>query len=253
MHEEGVISTGEPDEHQGLLPLLQAASIQGRIAHGPDAGRHLERLGRSPTAPERFVPRSLCAELDGFSLHAGVRIASHERGRLEHLCRYVARPPLATSRLTLSRHGRVLWELRRPWRDGTTHMVFEPLVFLERLAALVPPPRQPQKTYHGVLAPAASWRDEIVPPRPSPPSSDTGRKEQATPPRPPHRYLWAELMRRVFALDVLRCPFCNAPRRLVSLITRRDVIVRILAHLRLDTDPPPLQPARAPPQLELPF
>jgi len=37
----------------------------------------------------------------------------------------------------------------------------------------------------------------------------------------------------------------------VALITERSVIVRILAHLGLDTDPPPILPARAPPQLEL--
>ena len=62
---------------------------------------------------------------------------------------------------------------------------------------------------------------------------------------------WSELMRRVFGLDVLRCEVCKARRRLVSLITKRDVIVRILSHLGLETDPPAIQPARAPPQLEL--
>jgi len=43
-----------------------------------------------------------------------------------------------------------------PFRDGTTHFVFEPLVLIERLAALVPPPRMHQLTYHGVLAPGAA-------------------------------------------------------------------------------------------------
>jgi len=60
-------------------------------------------------------------------------------------------------------------------------------------------------------------------------------------------------MRRVFGVDVLRCMRCGSRRRLVSLITERTVIVRILAHLALATDPPPVQPARAPPQLELAF
>ena len=40
---------------------------------------------------------------------------------------------------------------------------------------------------------------------------------------------------------------------LISLITQKEVIVRILAHLNLEMDPPPIQPARAPPQLELAF
>jgi hypothetical protein len=66
-------------------------------------------------------------------------------------------------------------------------------------------------------------------------------------------YPWPELMRRVFGFEVLRCKVCRSRRRLVAMITERSVIARILAHLGLDTDPPPIQPARAPPQLELGF
>ncbi len=67
-------------------------------------------------------------------------------------------------------------------------------------------------------------------------------------PRPPHRYLWAELMRRSFGLDVLLCRKCRTHRRLVALVTERPVIVAILTHLGLDADPPPIHPARAPPR-----
>ena len=113
------------------------------------------------------------------------------------------------------------------------------------------------QTYHGVLAPGASWRDEVVP---KGPWSSSRRRNAANPeqepaatPRPPHRYLWAELMRRVFDLDVLRCRKCRTHRRLIAMITERTVIVAILSHLGLETDPPPIQPARAPPQGELAF
>ena len=54
-------------------------------------------------------------------------------------------------------------------------------------------------------------------------------------------------------LHVLRCNQCGPRRRLVALITERSVIVRILAHLGLETDLPPIQRARTPPQLELGF
>jgi hypothetical protein len=255
LSDEGEVLVGEEEKAQGLLPLLQAASIQGRVAQGPAAGARLGRLGRPSTTPARFVPGSLCAEVDGFSLHAGVWVGAHERERLEHLCRYVARPPFAAGRLKWSRRGRVLYELRRPWRDGTTHIVFEPMELIERLAALVPPPRMHQQTYHGVLAPGASWRDEVVVGKgcAREGSEATDAKEKESVVRAPHRYLWAELMRRVFGLDVLRCEVCGAKRRLVSLIMERSVIVRILAHLGLETDPPPISPARAPPQLELGF
>ena len=169
----------------------------------------------------------------------------------------IARPPLAVDRLKLSFDARVRYEFRRPWRDGTTHVVFEPLVFLERLAALVPPPRMQMPTYHGVLAPGASWRDDVVPKVARSPSTygegAPPEQDSEVVPRPPHRYLWAELMRRVFGLDVLLCRKCRTHRRLIALITERPVIVAILAHLGLDADPPPIHPARAPPQPEFAF
>jgi len=253
--DEGEVSVGEEEGSQGLLPLLQAASIQGLVAQGPDAGAPLGRMDKHGECGARFVRGSLCAEVDGFSLHAGVWVGAHDRERLEHLCRYIGRPPFAAGRLKWSRRGRVLYELRKPWRDGTTHVVFEPKVLIERLAALVPPPRLHQQTYHGVLAPGASWRDEVVGERSrareGSEAADAKQKESVA--RPPHRYLWAELMRRVFGLDVLRCEVCGAKRRLVSLIMERSVIVKILAHLGLATDPPLISPARAPPQLEFGF
>jgi hypothetical protein len=35
----------------------------------------------------------------------------------------------------------VRYQLKTPYRDGTTHVIFEPLDFMSRLAALVPKPR----------------------------------------------------------------------------------------------------------------
>jgi len=53
---------------------------------------------------------------------------------LERLCRYVARPPVSTARLPAQPDGRLLYLLKRRWRDGTTHVVFEPSKLLERLS-----------------------------------------------------------------------------------------------------------------------
>jgi hypothetical protein len=59
------------------------------------------------------TPHHGLAAIDGFSLHAQVHVAAHDRERLEHLFRYVARP-IATERLSLSAQGQVVYELRRP-------------------------------------------------------------------------------------------------------------------------------------------
>jgi Putative transposase len=54
-------------------------------------------------------------------------------------------------------------QLKSPYKDGTTHIVMEPLEFMERLAALVPRPRLHLIRFHGVLAPNAKLRSKIVP------------------------------------------------------------------------------------------
>jgi len=120
--------------------------------------------------------------------------------------------------------------------------VFHPLDFIARLAALVPRPRAHQLTYHGVLAPAAEWRDLIVPA-----GERSIRKEPsqllAAKALRPSRSKWAELLQRVFEIDALRCPYCGGKRKLIALLTDGQVVRKILAHLGLDTEPPRLAPA----------
>jgi hypothetical protein len=246
-------------EDDSLLPFLCAASVQSRAASGPESGRALERLidphlTRETRELARFAPGSLRAESGGYSLHAATCVPAADREALEHLCRYVARPPLAQGRLLLRDDGKVIWNLRKPWRDGTRGFVLDPLVFIERLVALIPHPREHQLTYHGVLAPASSLRDDVVPlPRSRrAPSGDQAHAPTSAPPVR-NRFSWAELLRRVFAVDVLACPRCKGRRHFVSVITDPAVIRRILAHLKLPTEPLPLAPPRAPPQPCLPW
>jgi hypothetical protein len=104
------------------------------------------------------------------------------------------RPPFTNERLSVSRGGKVVLALRTPFRDGTTQFVFDPLAFIECLAAWVPPPRMHQMTYHGVLAPGASWRGDIAPVPVA--RRVLGGASSGSAPRPCHRYSWAELMQR---------------------------------------------------------
>ncbi len=64
-----------------------------------------------------------CAQVEGFNLHANVRIAANDRAGLETLCRYMGRPPLSADRLTEIGDGKLALRLKRPWSDGTTHLV----------------------------------------------------------------------------------------------------------------------------------
>jgi hypothetical protein len=105
----------------------------------------------------------LCCDIDGFSLHAAVRVQAHDRKRLEQLCIYITRPALSDERVQLNAAGQVELKLKTPWRDGTTHLVMSPLEFMQRLAALVPRPRLHLIRFHGVLAPNAKRRSLVVP------------------------------------------------------------------------------------------
>jgi hypothetical protein len=150
-----------------------AASVHNRVATGPRAGQRVVRLGDRIDADDvERVRGPRCAQVAGLSLHANVSVPARDRRRLERLCRYVARPPLASERLSRLRDGRLLYRLKHRWRDGTTHVVFEPLELLERLVALIPPPRANQVRYHGVLAPAARWRAGATRDRRAPPDAE---------------------------------------------------------------------------------
>ena len=58
---------------------------------------------------------------------------------------------------------RMAFQLKTPYRDGTTHVIFEPLDFIARLAALVPKPRVNLTRYNGVFAPNSKHRVAVTP------------------------------------------------------------------------------------------
>ena len=72
----------------------------------------------------------------------------------------------------------------------------------------------------------------------------------AEPARPtnPARVRWAVLLARIYEVLPLLCPACGGPMRVVSFITDPPVVIAILHHLELPHTPPPISPARGPPQ-----
>jgi putative transposase len=131
------------------------------------------------SSPE--VPHSQgCVSAQGFSLHADTRCEPQQRQKLERLCRYITRPALGHKRLRRTPAGEVVLQLKTPYRDGTTHLVMTPLEFLQRLAALVQRPRLHLIRFHGVLAPNAALRSQIVP-REANPETDIANRADDPP------------------------------------------------------------------------
>ncbi len=237
-------------EASPLLAELAAGSVQGLTLGSNQAQTRPRRLGQAPGVIGFREPHPCAARWEGFDLHAGVRVPAGQRDRLERVCRYALRPAVAGERLGMTADGDVILELRRPWADGTTQLAFRPTAFLARLAVLVPRPQVNLVLYHGVLAPRAAWRREIVSTPAQPVAVETTDGTRASEPdslRTLRGHRWAALMQRVFALDVLACTRCGGRLRLVALLEASAVTARILRHLGLpDTVPRPL-PSRAPP------
>ena len=117
-----------------------------------------------------------------------------------------------------------------------------PLEFMQRLAALVPRPRLHLIRFHGVLAPNAKLRCEIIPSQAehaTEHSTDHAHAQGA-----PARMSWARLLKRVFDIDIEHCPNCGGSLKIIAQIEDPPVIVEILSHLGLPTRAPPRSPAR---------
>ncbi len=143
---------------------LHGYSITYRITVGPQQGRKVLTL---QTLPDAYDADGTSATTAGnvarFSLHAGVATKANQRNKLERLCRYITRSAISEKRLSLTSQGKVRYELKTPYRDGITHVIFEPIDFIAKLAALIPKSRVNLTRFHGVFAPNSKYRALVTP------------------------------------------------------------------------------------------
>jgi hypothetical protein len=212
------------------LDAVRMSSITYRIATGRDAGRKVVTLQTLPGEADPLDGEA--GQVGGFSLHAGVAAQAHEAHKLERLCRYIARPALSEQRLSVSPQGRVRYALKTPWRNGTTHVEFDPVDFIGKLAALVPPPRAHLTRFHGIFAPNANLRAQLTPSgRGKGASTDaSAHAEQRTPDEKRRSMTWAQRLKRVFGIDVDSCQHCGGATKIIASVEAPDAIRAILAH-----------------------
>jgi hypothetical protein len=235
----------------GPMDDLLGHSITYRVAAGPRTGQKVFSLQSVPARAHE--PGRGVAQYAGFSLHAGVGVEAEQRAKIERLTRYVSRPPVSVERLDLTERGQVRYRLKTPYRDGTTHIVLEPLDFVARLAALVPPPRVHLTRFHGVFAAHAALRAAITPA-----GRGMGAKQRAAAVEAPTsqgvRMNWARRLKRVFGIEIEQCARCGGRLRVIASIEEPELIERILAHRRErgEEDVPTASlGARAPPPVSL--
>ncbi len=118
---------------------------------------------------------------------------------------------------------------------------------MQRLAALVPRPRPRVNLIrlHGVLAPNAKLRSEIVPGGPVSVNETSDDLEDTPHHAASARMSWARLLKRVFDIDIEHCPHCGGNMKIIAAIENPSVIAKLLSHLGLPTRAPPRAPARS--------
>ena len=244
---------------QPALASCYGASLSDRQLLGTEPGERTRKLVH-PVRELSSADEGL-AEVGGVNVHVGAAVGARDRRRLERLCRYVARPPIAQERLEVTPAGRVLLRFKRVWRSGAHAVVLDPLDFIARLVALIPPPHFNMLRYHGVLAARAKARAEVVPgpsEEPGPAQLRLVFEAKAEPgveveAKRSSRHPWAWLLRRVFAVDVLTCVRCEGRMRLIKLANTPEELSRVLAKVGLGPRPPPRRRPALPGQLELKF
>ena len=151
-------------EHPALAACYDAAAL-GIAVSGDRAGQPTLRLISSDrTEPgQGELADEPVAEVSGFSLYAKQVVDGHDRQKLERLCRYILRPPVAQDRLERRTDGSLQLALKTPWKDGTHALVLSPDDLLARLCAAVAPPRLHLVRYFGLLSSHCALRSEVVP------------------------------------------------------------------------------------------
>jgi hypothetical protein len=147
---------------------------------------------------------------------------------------------IATKRLSVDAQGRVVYRYKRPFRDGSKHVVLEPLDFMARLAALVPRPKLNLTRFHGVFAPNFRHRRKIVPHHP---------RDRVDSDKPLAPMSWAQRLKRVFAIEIETCPDCGGQLRVIASIEEPALIAKILGHVQAREELAGMAP-RAPPETE---
>lgn len=147
-----------------------------------------------------------------------------------------------------------------------------PLELIDRIAALVPPPRTHRHRYFGVLAPNSPLRAAVtalaqpaasqpatvetaqpgagVPGVAAPGNAATPTPEPEARPKRAAHYLWAVLIARIYEAFPLLCPMCGGQMRIIAFITHSAEIRHILNHIGVESAPPHITPARGPPLWE---
>jgi len=191
----------------------------------------------------------------GFSVDNSVWLDQADRAAHDRLARYSARNPVSLERLEYDARTRAV-RYGSDKTEGPTagSQTFDALDFIALVAAHIPDRGQVMQRYYGYYANRSRGQRRRVEAtdaqRAGLAPADGGLDQAAvvTPEdwrRRAARLRWAELLRRIYEVDPLRCPACGIEMRVIAVITEPKVVDRILAHLRAKGHDPRAGPWRS--------
>jgi len=183
-----------------------------------------------------FVKRILSWRHSGFNVHSKVRAESKEEA--ERIGKYMIRPVLSLRRLSLDEaKGQVVYQYGKNSTESE-HMDY--LEFIARVTSHIPEKGQVMIRYYGIYANAHRGKKKKAGVDPScPPIIED---EASFIPSSGG----AEMIKKVYEIDPLRCPKCGGQMRIISFIEDYKVIDKIIDHLKLTfkAERPPLPQAQ---------
>lgn len=166
----------------------------------------------------------------------------------------------ASERLSWIKPGETLrYKLSKPGPKGETELVLTPDEFLDRIAALIPPPRRHRHRYFGILAPNSPWRKAVTDRAGLPVETEIVKQKLKTSAEKKDQdqsdttiprlliNLWVVLIARIYEVSPLTCPNCGAEMKIIAFIEEVEPLRRILNCVGEPVEPPRIHPPRAPP------
>jgi hypothetical protein len=229
-------------QDNAAITAALGASVRSKIAFGPRAGQFVRKIGKGFGFEEEapLVKSTQCATINGFNLQAATFVGWADRRRLEELVAYMTRPPLATFRLSVNDDGDLVYAMKRVFADGTRAVILSPMELIEKLCAMVPPPRAHQSLYTGVFSSHSQWRNLVV----LDPKARKGFNPETIDKTKVKNHRRAKLLKRMFRIDVGICPKCGSDMEIRSAVHDPASIQRYMRHLGLPEHPPTITTAR---------
>ena len=222
--------------HEAFLTPDDIADTQDKIHK-----RVLKLFARRSWIEKDEVKKMLNYENSGFSLNAAVKIESWDREGLERLIRYCARPCFASENLRWNGPW-LSYRLPKQSHTGKTFIQMDPLEFIDRIAAFIPPPRRHRHHYHGVFAPNAPMRKKIAKAAIQTPKNLVPPQLQETVTEINKVTLnWAKLIARIYEVNPFLC-ICGKELKITTIVTDPTKIWQILNGIGWPTEAPTFDP-----------